>query len=304
MKTKIEIKSVFGKVLFSFEKEDNTLKETLEEAVKNAADLCDADLRGADLCGANLCDADLRGAGLCGADLRDADLRDADLRDADLCDADLRGAGLCGANLRGADLCDADLRGADLSGANLRDANLRDANLRGAGLCDADLRGANLRGADLRGANLCGADLRGANLRGANLCDADLRGANLRGAGLCDAKNLPYIPLACPSEGAFVGWKKVKDRKDRLVKLEIPEDARRSSATTNKCRCDKAKVLAITSMDENESFDEVLCETHASLLYKVGEMVYPDSFDEDRWNECSNGIHFFINKQEAIDYIL
>ena len=57
-------------------------------------------------------------------------------------------------------------------------------------------------------------------------------------------------------------------------------------------------------MDENESFDEVLCETHASLLYKVGEMVYPDSFDEDRWNECSNGIHFFINKQEAIDYIL
>lgn len=27
-----------------------------------------------------------------------------------------------------------------------------------------------------------------------------------------------------------------------------------------------------------------------------------DSFDEDRWNECSHGIHFFINKQEAIDY--
>ena len=39
-------------------------------------------------------------------------------------------------------------------------------------------------------------------------------------------------------------------------------------------------------------------------LYKVGEMVYPDSFNEDRWNECSNGIHFFINKQDAISELL
>ena len=36
--------------------------------------------------------------------------------------------------------------------------------------------------------------------------------------------------------------------------------------------------------------------------YKVGEMVYPDRFDDNRWDECSNGIHFFITKQEAIDY--
>lgn len=38
------------------------------------------------------------------------------------------------------------------------------------------------------------------------------------------------------------------------------------------------------------------------FTYRVGETVVPDSFDEDRWNECSNGIHFFITKQEAIDY--
>ena len=31
-------------------------------------------------------------------------------------------------------------------------------------------------------------------------------------------------------------------------------------------------------------------------------MVYPDAFDEDRFNECSNGIHFFIDKQLAINY--
>lgn len=139
-----------------------------------------------------------------------------------------------------------------------------------------------------------------ANLYGADLCDANLRSANLYGANLRGAKNIPFIPLACPSEGAFVGWKKVEGK---LVKLLIPEDARRSSATTNKCRCDKAKVLEITSLDGTKHLDEIINDHYSSTLYRVGKMVYPDSFDEDRWNECSNGIHFFINKQEAIDYV-
>ena len=115
---------------------------------------------------------------------------------------------------------------------------------------EADLRGAYLRGANLCGADLCVADLRGADLCGADLCGANLRGANLRGADLCVAENVPYIPMACPDSGAFVGWKKAtRDKKDAdevpircIVKLEIPSDARRSSATGRKCRCDKATV--------------------------------------------------------------
>ena len=79
MKTKIEIKSVFGNVLFEYEKENNTIKDTLIEAVRKGADLGGAYLRGAYLGGAYLRDADLGGAYL-----RDADLRDADLGGADL----------------------------------------------------------------------------------------------------------------------------------------------------------------------------------------------------------------------------
>ena len=86
MKTKIEIKSIFGQVLFEYEKENNTIKDTLEQAVKRAANLYGADLRFADLCGADLRFADLRGANLCGADLCGADLRFANLRGADLRD--------------------------------------------------------------------------------------------------------------------------------------------------------------------------------------------------------------------------
>ena len=84
--------------------------------------------------------------------------------------------------------------------------------------------------------------------------------------------------------------------------LEIPEDARRCSATTQKCRCDKAKVLSITNIETNEVLESVVNINYHETTYTVGEMVYPDSFDEDRWNECSHGIHFFINKQDALDY--
>ena len=128
MKIKIEIKHYLtGAVLFEFEKDNNTLRDTIVEA----------NLREANLRGANLREANLRGANLYGADLREADLYEADLREANLREADLYEA-----NLRGADL-----RGADLYEANLRGANLREADLRGADLYEADLREANLRGA-------------------------------------------------------------------------------------------------------------------------------------------------------------
>ena len=236
MKIKIEIKNRWtGKVLFEYEKENNTVKDTLIEAVKNKAYLGGADLGG---------------------------------------------AYLRGAYLRGAYLGDADLGGADLGGADLR---------------GADLRGADLGGAYLRGAYLGGADLGGAYLRGAYLGGADLRGA----------KNISFIPLSCPSDGAFIGWKKVTNNgKDSLVKLEIPEDAKRSSATGTKCRCDKAKVLEISLIGTGATATEIINNSYTpSVTYKVGEMVYPDSFDDDRFEECSHGIHFFINKKEAIDYV-
>ena len=134
-----------------------------------------------------------------------------------------------------------------------------------------------------------------ANLSGAYLSRAYLSGANLNGA-----KEIPFVPFACPSDGAFIGWKKVNNH---LIMLEIPEDAQRCSCTSNKCRCDKAKVLGITNLETEEPVSKIQNKSYSPYVtYEVGEMVYPDSFDENRWNECSHGIHFFINKQEAINY--
>ncbi|MCI9094025.1 MAG: pentapeptide repeat-containing protein [Coprobacillus sp.] len=207
------------------------------------------------------------------------------------------------ANLRYANLSDADLSDANLRYANLSDANLSDANLRYANLSDADLSDANLRYANLRYANLSDANLRYANLSDANLSDADLSGADLSGADLSGAKNVKY-PITCPERGAFIGFKKAKneDYDSVIVELLILEDAKRVSATTRKCRCSKAKVLSITSVSESKKYKKARSNHDNSFIYEVGEIVEVDNFDEDRWNECSTGIHFFITRQEAVDY--
>ena len=64
-KIKIQIKNRWtGSVLFEYEKEKNTIKDTLLEAVKQGAYLRGADLGGADLGGAYLGGANLGGANL------------------------------------------------------------------------------------------------------------------------------------------------------------------------------------------------------------------------------------------------
>ena len=198
-----------------------------------------------------------------------ANLRDADLGDANLRDANLRGADLGGANLRYADLGGANLGGADLGGANLRDANLRNANLGGANLSAADLRYA-----DLGGANLGGADLR----------DADLSAA--KGGELALART-----SIVPESGEFIGFKKCVG--NTIVTLKILSDSRRSNAFGRKCRAEKCVVLAI------DGADHALSMWDPSFVYRIGEVVQCDNWNDDRWVECGGGIHFYLTRIEA-----
>jgi len=225
----------------------------------------------------------------CGADLRNTNLREANLRKAVMCRVYLSAADMSGARLGSADLHGADLRGADLRGAELR---------------NADLHGAELRNADLHGAKMYDVDLRGADLHGADLHCADLHGADLRGAKMYGALNIPDYVSAVTKivpEGDIVVYKKLRARK--IAKLRIPAEAKRSNATGRKCRAEYAEVLSIESIDGEENFEEGFSYREENpLCYKIGEIVRPDSFDEDRWNECSHGIHFFLTRYEAEVY--
>ena len=224
--------------------------------------------------------------------------------------ANLRGADLYDADLYGANLYGADLRGADLRGANLYDADLYDADLYGANLYGADLRGANLYGADLYGANLRGANLRGADLYGANLRGANLRGANLYGANLRGAKNADYAiaQTVVAAEGTIIGWKVAwSDGNKVIVKLRIPEDAKRSNASGRKCRAEFAEVLAVYPKGKKRAMakkSEVRSDHDRTFTYKTGDLLKPKTpFNEDRWEECAPGIHFFITREEAENYL-
>ena len=160
-------------------------------------------------------------------------------------------------------------------------------------LNEYDFYGADLRSADLSGANLSGANLRSADLSGADLCGADL--LNVRYNEVTG-----FFALVCPEEGSFIGYKKANGH---IVKLRITEDALRSSATSRKCRCSKAEVLSITTLDgEDDGVTSVPSNYDSDFIYRVGTTVEVEDFETDRWDECAAGIHFFITRQEAVQY--
>ncbi len=156
---------------------------------------------------------------------------------------------------------------------------------------------ADLRGADLRGADLSRADLRGADLSGADLSSANLSGADLRSADLSGAKNAELIvakTLICP-EGELIVYKLLYEG---IATLRIPADAKRHNASGRKCRASSAIVVALPDGCKigHSKYD-------GDFTYEVGKTVTPSQpFDENRWNECASGIHFFLTRIEAENY--
>lgn len=164
----------------------------------------------------------------------------------------------------------------------------------------AELKFSSFRRCSFRNTYLSESTLDHINIYYSNLVNAKLVGSNI--------KNIQYnyatafFAPQCPEEGSFIGWKKAGDAHKYLVKLLITEDAKRSSATTRKCRCSKAKVLSIKPIHDSPEVEEIESEYDSEFIYKVGEYVEVNDFDEDRWKECSTGIHFFLTKQEALNY--
>lgn len=117
--------------------------------------------------------------------------------------------------------------------------------------------------------------------------------------------------MRCPRYDKIIGYKIIIDY-DRtrflIATLEIPAGVKRSSAIGNKCRCEYAKVLSIIDKNGNKydigrSTISAIRGIGNQLIYKVGEYVYANSFDENRFNECAPGIHFFMTPEEAWDYV-
>lgn len=216
----------------------------------------------------------------------------------------------------------ANLENADLSNLCLKDANLRSANLTSVfcyrtNFVDADLRGANLQGGEFNYCTFEGANLAGANCQCLKVCVCDFLNANFKNTNFSNTffidSPVPKSALAnsqrvhmmseryaCPNTGTFIGYKKA--RRNRIVMLEIPATAKRSSAHGPKCRCSEATVLDIQNIWGTRHYKTARSIWDPKFIYKVGETVYAHEFNEDRWRECAPGIHFFMDRAEACKY--
>lgn len=202
---------------------------------------------------------------------------------------DLRGANLSHINWEWTDFDDVQLDGADFTGAMLGNTKFSaHTSLQGADFTDADLGGATFRYCNLTGSHMEGANVRRANFEFATMDH------------ITSNDGTRFFRLYCPETGPILGYKKCCN--DRIVQLLIPADAKRTSATGPSCRCNKAKVLTIKSFDCTESFDEAWSFVDPNFVYRVGKWVEVPDFNEDRWMDSTTGIHFWLTRQEAMDY--
>ncbi|MDR1017813.1 MAG: pentapeptide repeat-containing protein [Lachnospiraceae bacterium] len=203
----------------------------------------------------------------------------------------------------------ADFAGLDFSNQNLEYSSFWNCNLEGANFSRAFLKhgcftGSNLKNCNFRNANLVEADLRRIDISGSDFTDADMRFTALEGADMSNiivTDGTNGMHMLCPEEGAFIGWKVCFDY--RIVMLLVPADAKRRNGTSLEIRVDKAKVMTITSVDYKENFDEAMSYVDQDFFYKKGQWVFANNFDDRRFVDSAGGIHIWMDRQAAVDYM-
>lgn len=279
-------------------------------------DLSNADLSYANLAGANLLKANLSGANFTGTNLKGCCFTNGNLTNAKFDNAMLSSSNICHANCEGASFKGADIRDATMWDTNFKMTDFHFAILCCSKLCDSDFTGANLKCADLYCTDMDNTIFVDANLNSARLIYAqraywaDFTNADLSGVDTCDcslneekmngAKNFHPI-LLCPDEGSFIAWKKCSS--DCIVKLLIPESAKRVGTCRYTLRASEAKVLEITDKEGN-ILNEANSHNEPSFTYKAGEIVRPKEDFDDHMFLDGSGIHFFLTRAEAQSYKL
>jgi hypothetical protein len=122
----------------------------------------------------------------------------------------------------------------------------------------------------------------------------DLRACTGYESITADIATIGFAPVPPCKGSGFFAYKNIEGT---IVKLWIPPDAERSSATTRKCRASKAFVVGLT-----DGKDAIESTRYYSTTYVRGKWVYPDQWDTNRWHECSGGLHFLMTPEEAIEW--
>ena len=204
-----------------------------------------------------------------------------------------------------------DLSGWDMTGLDLSRSTFDGCNLNGTDFSGSKLDNVAFYNNDLRNMKLNGCLARGCSFRFQDMTGIDLSGANIYASVLEDAVNQDKViydektrwyEMSVPECGKpFIAWKCCTDL--RVVMMLVPADAKRCMATMETGRVSKVKVLSIKSIDEKESYTWAQSTVDSDFYYEVGKWLEPaNGFQEDRWKDSSPGIHFFLDRQQCVDY--
>ena len=292
--------------------------ETGKRANLSDRDLTEMDLSGKDLSYANMEGVCLQDAKLIGANLSNASLRQAFLHGADLTGADLENTIFFNARMTMAKLNECKGNKARfifscMWDCDIKNATLTNASFLDAEICDSDFTGSNLENSSFTGADMDNAVFADTNLKNVNFdfarrtywCDftnADMTGVRLLDVDI-DPENLDgvkglYLHPYCPEEGAFIAWKKCREGK--VVKLLIPECAKRKGYSVFSCRASEAVVLEIYDQDGNP-VDEAISIIDENFKYVKGETAVAESVDSRHYGDTT-GIYFVLSREETKFY--
>lgn len=271
-------------------------------------DMSNCDLDGADFSGARLYDVDMSNSEFNGAKFVKSHLTNVKMRNCVLNKSNMSRSRMSQVDFMGSELENVNMSMANIEHVVFSNCDFPCADFRRCDLRCVDMKWGSYRNADFSMANLVAVDMSHSGFEGAKfvnggiyssvLTEGNFDGVDFRGVKV-NTSTIGYV-MACPSEGSYIGWKKCGEY---IVKLLVTEDALRSSATTRKCRCSKAKVLEIQTMDGHKSNKRVVYSSyHTRFKYEVGKEVSVSDFDPNRWIECSSGIHHFVSREDAVFY--
>ena len=215
-----------------------------------------------------------------------------------------------GTNLGSGLFTDLDFSNANFNGADIRNSKFYNCNLSRASFYETRMEGTSMANCNASLARFMRAKMMCMHFMRVNFTHADFTHANLHEATLadCDLSDITIsydtIGLQDAPEGELVGWGM---KHNYLIKMIIPKTAKRSWATTRKLRAEYVIVESIIDTMGGRPVDTIdhysdHRKGYSATVYTVGQTTMPDKWDDDRWNECSHGIHFFLDKREALTW--
>lgn len=191
------------------------------------------------------------------------------------------------------------LRNAQVDGAVMVNCNVSHCDFTGASLVGCDLSGSNFQNATLTNANLSGSLLNGTDFRNCDLSTTNLNFAYTPGMIIDKTTKLPNFQI--PQEVDLIGYKVLAG--SLIATLKIPANAKRTgSLGSRKCRAEFVEVMSVTNRINREVLGGGTSYFYQTQ-YRIGEIIKADRYDPDIRKQCTNGIHFFMNKNDAEEYL-